>query len=101
MAEINATRDFQGSLADAQGFYAAAQAQYITSIKGPYELDGRKYDPPPPDVVRNELAYWSNQVLRLQNIQPNAPDVQLIQTTFGPNAGGPAGANGGPWWAGT
>lgn len=97
VGEINATRDFQGSLSDAQGFYAAAQAQYITSMKGPYKLDGRDYTPPAPDVVRNELAYWSNQVLRLQQIQPNAPDVQLIQTSFGPGSGGHGPAFPFPW----
>ena len=79
---LNDLRDFQGSLADAQAFYAAAQVQYQTSLKGPYRQDGREYTPPPPEKLREELAYWANQVLRLQKIQPNGPDLGLIQVSF-------------------
>ena len=75
-------RDFQGTLADAQAFYAQAQTQYQTSLKGVYEHEGRKYTPPAPDLAREEVVYWANQILRLKALQPAAPDVGLIQASF-------------------
>ncbi len=79
---IDEMRDFLGTAAEATTNYSAAMTAYLVALKGPYEINGIKYSPPAPNVVRAEVAYWAAQIFRLTKQQPAAPDLSLIQADF-------------------